>query len=404
MDDDTPTLDSLGRMLGDPAGDGVAGVERPGEQRSALAEIGPGGFSIGEFELARRLGVMSATSVAEAEPTLSDDGALTTRSGQRGRPVSVISYAAQYVSGKPYEGPVLTLLKEYPPGARRLGWSELAIAKELQGGLPAAADKWRVASMDPVPGLPAAPVLGYFTSVPTDEARRIAELSGGDASQESLWVVTKWEGLAPLQQVLGRIKNPRPPSEAAEGVLGRWLGVGRSDGDAPWRRRWARGVVRGALGCLAACHGKGVAHGSLCTQAVFVSEGPSERGDGRPIVRLSNLGLAPLSSAADVRAGTAQDSRGMAAVVLEVALSSLSLDGAGDRTGPEAVSRLLFDALSGDADALRDYMLEEPEWEPVCAWLGEGGGAGWALLGGLLGGERGVGELAGDAEEWLANE
>lgn len=42
------------------------------------------------------------------------------------------------------------LLKEYPPGTRRLAWKELEIAAHLQGGFPAPEGKWKAATSDPV--------------------------------------------------------------------------------------------------------------------------------------------------------------------------------------------------------------------------------------------------------------
>lgn len=51
-----------------------------------------------EFELVRRLGILSATVITEGDPQMSTDGAMTTRTV--GKPASVIAYAANYISGE----------------------------------------------------------------------------------------------------------------------------------------------------------------------------------------------------------------------------------------------------------------------------------------------------------------
>lgn len=57
------------------------------------------------------------------------------------------------------------------------------------------------------------------------------------------------------------------------------------------------------------------------------------------------------------------------------------------------VQRLLCDVFGSDMDAFREYCEQEEALEDAVAFLAEGGGAGWALLGGLVAG-RTAGSLA----------
>lgn len=52
----------------------------------------------------------------------------------------------------------------------------------------------------------------------------------------------------------------------------------------------------------------------------------------------------------------AADKRALGLMVVEMALSGLSLEGPGTRTEPEAVSQLVYDVMGGDVEALRGYV------------------------------------------------
>lgn len=124
-------------------------------------------------------------------------------------------------------------------------------------------------------------------------------MSDPSAPNESLWVVSKWEGLTALRRVLSSAKKPQKPRDPEPGLLGAIFRAGESKGDVPERERWLKGAISGVLGAVSECHRRGVAHGSLCSPAVAVTSG---FGQDRPIVRLENLGLASVG-AGEVRRG-----------------------------------------------------------------------------------------------------
>ena len=192
------------------------------DDRREIAALGPGGFSAPDFELNRKLGVLSATRIEEGELTMTADGVLSRARTSELR-VSIICYAATYLSGKPFQGPTLTLLREYPPGSKSMGFNELRVAKRIQGdAFPG--DKYKTAVDKIDAAAPVSPTLGYFFELPSPQARQLSDSarvvvpgrgSAADLDNCSLFVVQKYEGLPPLSQVTrsGPIRAPTARTE-----------------------------------------------------------------------------------------------------------------------------------------------------------------------------------------------
>ena len=113
--DDGVDIDALARRLSQEAdrlrrqqapaqqaapSEGLFGFQAKQAQAEVLAEVGDGGFTVAEFELLSELGRIAVQQLS------SDDTGRTQR-----QETLVIAYTAQYTSGLPYQGPVVTLLK-----------------------------------------------------------------------------------------------------------------------------------------------------------------------------------------------------------------------------------------------------------------------------------------------------
>ena len=292
---------------------------------------------------------------------------------------SIITWAATYVSGKPFEGPILVTLREYPPESRALGVQELIISARLQGGMGGEgsglpAKKWEVANQEISAAAPTVPVLVYIFETPTKDARRLSESarnnipsssSGrGEPASRSLFVVTCFENLPTLRGVLdGLTRLPsRPPPSPAVGsgtepaattsfaspplppppLLGddrpsflerlRRSVVGQMEGNSSMgkpgvndrdRMVWTGRLVGGMLRAVATLHDLGVAHGAVTSAVMCVgvaNPGAVQKDEGAlATVRLENLGLAATGAATYT-----QDRRYLAVVVLEVVLKSMA--------------------------------------------------------------------------------
>jgi hypothetical protein len=412
-----------------PAPGAPVAMVSPREEAEALRRVGPGGFSPDEFELVQELGRISIQTVEDSGSDSSDDdnyappGGLAARlPGARTRSAvaAVVAYAARFYSGMPFQDPVPVLLKEYLPAARAVALNELAALKALVG-VPPVEDKWRVASAAPARDPPVVQLLGYFMAAPSArgaEAAGGADVgaaaaatstpSGGAGGRldETVWVVSRWDGLAPLSLY--------PAAQQTSGLgLGALFGGGGGGGAAA-RARFLRAVARGALRALAFCHSAGVAHGSLGAGSILLSTF-DDAAAARLIVKLSDFGFARVVAGAE-SAGAAEpaadgaaafddadtplalaraaDLRALAAVFLEAVLAALALGGPEGAPSAEAVARVLGDVYEWDVDAYAAYVRAEPAWEAAAVLLDADGGAGWALVAGMAAGRAGAGALA----------
>jgi hypothetical protein len=405
----------------------VAAVS-PREEAEALRRVGPGGFSPDEFELVQELGRISIQTVEDSGSDSSSDDAAAPPGGlaarlpgarTRSAVAAVVAYAARFYSGMPFQDPVPVLLKEYLPAARAVALNELAALTALVG-VPPVEDKWRVASAAPARDPPVVQLLGYFMAAPSArgaEAAGGADLGAAAAAStpsgsadarlgETVWVVSRWDGLAPLSLY--------PAAQQTSGLgLGALFGGGGGGGGAA-RARFLRAVARGALHALAFCHAAGVAHGSLGAGSILLSTF-DDAAAARLIVKLSDFGFARVVAGAEAAGAAAPaavgaaafddadtplalaraaDLRALAAVYLETVLAALAAGGPEGAPSAEVVTRVLGDVYEWDVDAYAAYVRAEPAWEAAAALLDADGGAGWALVAGMAGGRAGAGALA----------
>ena len=85
-----------------------------------------------DFVIYDKLGSLNVRTVEQSSIQASLDETL--RKGASTATVSqkVNIYSATFESGKPFQGPVTVLLKEYTPDTRQIGTNELVIADRLQ--------------------------------------------------------------------------------------------------------------------------------------------------------------------------------------------------------------------------------------------------------------------------------
>ncbi|KAL6781221.1 hypothetical protein ACKKBG_A10265 [Auxenochlorella protothecoides x Auxenochlorella symbiontica] len=88
-----------------------------------------------------------------------------------------------------------------------------------------------------------------------------------------------------------------------------------------------------------------------------------------------------------LRQGMAADLQSAALVLLEAVLGGLSAAGPGAGTHGDALRRVLGTVYRYDLSLFRQYCEHEPDWGEATAFLAEGEGAGWHLLGEMLSGE-----------------
>jgi hypothetical protein len=185
-----------------------------------------------------------------------NDRSLTSGSTTQSSQAAVIAYTAAYTSGMPFQDPVVTLIKEYLPGAVAVAVNELAVLKHLTS-LPDRTEKWQVAAAGPARMPPVVRLLGYFKAGISESAQSLilsstTTSSSGTLSSskndtsiysnmpsqsEAIWVVSKWEGMAPL--------TLWPSTQQTSGIgLGRLFGDGGSaaapsawDSAPAWQRR-----------------------------------------------------------------------------------------------------------------------------------------------------------------------
>jgi len=374
---------------------GPFGVQSPEVEAKLFQEIGEGGFESDDFELLQQLGRISVQQESS--------------SGTREPRAAVIAYAARYHARLAFSRPITTLLKEYLPVARPVACNELLLLKHLCG-LPEEKYTSMEAPLSRNP--PVVPLLGYFQSAPTDEAVSLSL----DDTQDSIWLVYKWEGLRPLNMLL----DAGPPAYAAS--LFKKQEVAEKEA---WEQRCAllRAVASGLLSAVDFCHSADVVHGSLSSGSVLLGPWEDFSADAGGItVKLDGFGFGkwfthkggqseavqgplagygPVSDDMTLEAGKRQDLQAAALVLAETfacCLAPGSGQAGGDPRGAldrVALQRLLFDVFHDDIQQFRDYCLQEPaQFERLVDFLDEEGGAGWQFLAQTLQGRRSALELA----------
>ncbi|KAL4443512.1 hypothetical protein ABPG75_011249 [Micractinium tetrahymenae] len=384
---------------------GPFGYETRASEADILAAVGDGGFSPEEFELLQELGTINIQQVASSVDL--DDFPIPT--SERSARTAVIAYTASFFSGMPFQDPVVTLVKEYLPGAKAVACNELQVLTHL-AGMPEPSMKWQVAAGALAANPPIVRLLGYFLAGQTAGAQAL--LPGSAEPEDALWVVLKWEGLAPLALY--------PSAQQTSGIgLGRLFGG--QDSSMRDRARMLRAITRGALQALTYCHEAGVVHGALGSGSVMLSTF-DDRSYQRLVVKLDNFGFArrisvggrsgraaqqqssrdalfpqPAPLATDdtpLALGQREDLRALAVVLLECMLSALALSGPSQLTSAESIQRLLGEVFVWGVEDFRQYCQDEPDWQAAVELLSQDDGAGWQLLQQLVGGGSSAAELA----------
>lgn len=407
MSDEEEALPSQLGVSGNPAPPSAPastpfGYETKATEAEILASIGDGGFSASEFELMQELGQISIQQL-ESSP---DASPLDTP--ERVARAAVIAYTATYFSGMPFQDPVITLLKEYLPGAKSVACNELLVMRHLQQGFPDVTEKWRAASAIINQNPPIVQILGYFLAGQSERAQLADAASTDDEASEdassmqavtadTIWLVQKWDGMAPLSLY------PRAQQTSGFG-LGRVFG----GGNAARRDRYAmlKAICKGALSALNFVHCRQVVHGSLGSGSILLSTFNDQEWS-RLVVKIDNFGFARWVTSPDVtpRKGAAWgpkeatqfptpkpaddspllvgqrlDLQQMAIVLLEVILSALAENGQNDGTSAGSIQRVLCDVYGWDVDQYIRFVSEEPDWISAAEFLGGDDNAGWEMI------------------------
>jgi hypothetical protein len=387
------------------------GLETKNQEADVLAEVGDGGFSASEFELLSELGQISIQQVeAPAE-----DSPFPSTSGQRTARAAVIAYTASYFSGMPFQDPVVTLMKEYLPGARAVACNELQILKHLCG-MPDIDAKWRAAAAPLSSNPPVVELLGYFLAGPSERAVLADPSIRLAPAADTIWIVQKWESCAPLTMY--------PSTQQTSGFgLGRLFG-GNSAAQRD-RTKMLKAITAGAIKAVGYVHDRGVIHGSIGSGSLLISTF-NDSDWLRVVVKIDNFGFArrivvprllrggggssaksplypapiPLPQEADdspLSLGQKADRRQLAVVLFECILGALSTSGPSDVTSTEAVQRILGEVFDWDFDRYRQYIEDEEEWEAVVELLAADDDAGWQLLKQLVDGNVGASTLVAES-------
>lgn len=94
--------------------------------------VGPPRFQANDFVIYDKLGSLNIRVVEQSSIQASLDETLRKETATATVSPKVNIYSATYESGKPFQGPVTVLLKEYTPHARQIGVNELVITDRLQ--------------------------------------------------------------------------------------------------------------------------------------------------------------------------------------------------------------------------------------------------------------------------------
>jgi serine/threonine protein kinase len=384
------------------------GLETKAQEAGVLSEIGDGGFSASEFELLSELGQIS---IQQVEAPV-DDSPFPSTTGQRTARAAVIAYTASYFSGMPFQDPVVTLMKEYLPGARAVACNELQILKHLCG-MPDIDGKWRAASSPLSSKPPVVELLGYFLAGPSERAVLADPSIRLSPAADTIWIVQKWEGMAPLTMY--------PSTQQTSGFgLGKLFG-GNSAAQRD-RTKMLKAIIAGALHAVGYVHDRGVIHGAIGSGSLLISTF-NDSDWLRAVVKIDNFGFArriivprllrggsssidtqsslypgpiPIPVDADdspLSLGQKADRRQLAVVLFECILGALSNSGPSDFTSAESVQRILGEVFNWDFDRYRQYIEDEEQWEAVVALLSADDDAGWQLLKQLAVGNIGASAL-----------
>lgn len=86
-------------------------------------------------------------------------------------PVPSAAYLGQYISGRPFEGPVTVLIKEYVQGCRNVAANELRVMAALLGPIPE--NTWQTAVAEGPDLPPVIRPLGFFVGEGSEDAQEV---------------------------------------------------------------------------------------------------------------------------------------------------------------------------------------------------------------------------------------
>lgn len=92
------------------------------------AAAGPANFQPNDFVIFNKIGALNVRNVTSG----SVEASLDPSRQQEGPTTRVNVFAATYESGKPFQGPVTVILKEFLPGSRGVGLNELRLLSTVQ--------------------------------------------------------------------------------------------------------------------------------------------------------------------------------------------------------------------------------------------------------------------------------
>ncbi|GMH36417.1 hypothetical protein BSKO_04285 [Bryopsis sp. KO-2023] len=356
-----------------------------------LEDVGEGGFCADEFELIQQLGYLT---IQAFQPR----GSILENSQVTKEKKAVIAFVARYYSGRPYEFPVTTLLKEYLPVAEEAARNELLIMMELCG-LPE--PKWenlQISKTSP----PVVRLLGYFLAAPSESATKSTldpeDIAVTDTKGRSVWLVYRWEKLKPLSGFWEFDQAESQPT---------WPWQKPKETITDMRKTMLRSIFSGILDALDYCHSRNVVHGSLGSGSVFLSTYDAR--DSKDLaVKLDNFGFATFIDCSTQNANPgssldggnndsfaySSDLKAAGLLMFETAILSLTDKANLQNVSPETIERLVMDVFREDFAGLREYCENEADWSETVSFLESGGGSGWDLLKKLLEGRVTAAESA----------
>ncbi|KAF6236642.1 hypothetical protein COO60DRAFT_1632418 [Scenedesmus sp. NREL 46B-D3] len=259
------------------AGAGLPGDINPMSTLDVLESVpDERGFIPQDFAILKLLGRLGMQDAATQPPSGSSSPG---RSVPALNTPSILVYAARYISGLPYQGPVTVQLREYLPSARGVAKNELLVLKRLCGKLPQ--EKWQAAAKEPDSSCPAVRLLGYLEAPPSDEAFELCE-----DPADTFWLVYKFEALRPLTLALQQMDLPEEPTGFSTMFMKKEHAVALA---LRSRRTLLQRIAQGLLQALSYCHSRGVAHCGLGPGCVVVNTWRDRDAD-RLLVKWTTLG------------------------------------------------------------------------------------------------------------------
>lgn len=270
-----------------------------------------------------------------------------------------------------------------------------------------------------------APFLGIFGEV------NLAELEGEMDPNDfyrslgvpppkpgAIWIVYEYAGLNSISSYSLPAQTRRARLPTKRGFFG---AVVEPPPLPPWKERAnyvVKGIMKGAVECLADLHDSGIAHRSIgrssfiLTSPTFEKQEPTTVYFTRPnglIVKLSDFGFSGLleesaydeefiararsfgfsfrkgdDSLASTNFAMAEDLHALGFVFLGLLLSSLAelpnLDYQMPSTDEDTLQRLLGEIFDRDVSQFREYVEAEEVWSNLVELLDEDDGAGWTVL------------------------